>query len=273
MVSGVGFQNTNEDSEEKKPRKKMVSRGLLISIAVLAFALLAWLGLSMWEKSLKGQVEDLRAQTMDINTQIGTTLSKDASDFAVRAHAMEKNLYHEYTVNDILHEVENIMIRDESGNRVVLKSFQYNAGARTKKTFNAGSATITGAGGIVITADADTFDVMAQQIDVFKKSPFFSDVRVGTTDRDDAGRIVFTLTMNVATYDKSPYENVGGDGVETQVMTTEDQEQAQMEETQEMTVPENNEEMNMQEENTVINGTEVQDDEAVDVTQDANTTE
>jgi len=213
MVSGVGFQNTASEDKGIGRHKKKVSGGLIIAATILGLVIIIWIGLKMQNKSLDNELAALEADTLSINTQIGTALSGEASDSALRAYTMEKELYTEYEVNDVLDEIENIMILESSnGNRVVLKSFQFNAGANTKKSFKDGDATITSAGSVTITADADTFDVMAQQIEVFKESSYFDNVQVGTTDRDDSGRIIFTLTMDVVGYDKSPYESGGATG-------------------------------------------------------------
>jgi hypothetical protein len=128
----------------------------------------------------------------------------------VRSQILEDELYRGYDSNAVLGEIENIMVlkeSDNSGHRTVLKSFQYNSGSKTKKTFDDGEATLTGSGSITITADADTFDVMAQQIEAFKTSKYFDNIQVGTTDRDDMGRIIFTLTMDVVGSGASPYED------------------------------------------------------------------
>jgi len=208
MVSGVGFQNTANEEKGKGRHKKTVASGLIIAAVLLGLVIIVWAGLKMQNKSLNNKLALLEENTRNVNTKISTALSEEASDSALRAYAMEKNLYTQYESNEILNEIENIMIlKNADGNRVVLKSFQYNAGAHTKRTFKDGSATTTSAGTVTITADADTFDVMAQQIEAFKTSSYFEGVEVGTTDRDDSGRIVFTLTMNVVGYDKSPYES------------------------------------------------------------------
>ena len=215
MVSGVGFQNTANNEENGGRHKKTVSKGLIVAAVLLVLVIIVWIGLRMQNKSLDNKLATLEADTLNVNTQISTALSEEASDSALRAYTMEKELYKEYESNDILNEIENIMVlKSSDGNRVVLKSFQYNAGAYTKKTYKAGSATLKGAGSVTITADADTFDVMAQQIDAFKTSTYFDNVQVGTTDRDDSGRIVFTLTMDVVKYDQSPYESDNMAGVE-----------------------------------------------------------
>lgn len=213
MVSGVGFQSTTNEDKGISRHKKKVSGGLIIAAVVLGLVIIIWVGLKMQNKSLDNKLAGLEADTLSTNTQIGTALSEEASDSALRAYTMEEELYTEYEVNDVLDEIENIMIlKSSNGNRVVLKSFQFNAGANTKKSFKDGDATITSAGSVTVTADADTFDVMAQQIEAFKESSYFDNVQVGTTDRDDSGRIIFTLTMDVVGYDKSPYESGGTTG-------------------------------------------------------------
>ncbi len=208
MVSGIGFQNTTDNEENKGRHKKTVSKGLIIAAVILVFVILVWLALVMQNKSLDNKLASLKTKTDDVNTQVATTLSDETSDSALRSYAMERELYREYESNDILGEIENIMVlKSSDGNRVVLKSFQYNAGAYMKKAYKVGSATLKGAGSVTITADADTFDVMAQQIDAFKTSDYFENVQVGTTDRDKSGRIVFTLTMDVVKHGQSPYES------------------------------------------------------------------
>ncbi len=236
MVSGTGFQSTTSKDIKGAPRKKTVSRGLLVAAGFLVVTMIAWFGLNMMEQKLEVEklaiVEDVRAT----NAKVQTSLTPEASDFAVRAYAMEDEIYYGYEANDVLKIIEENMIlknSDQSGDRVVLKSFQYNSGAQTKKNFSAGDATIVGLGSVTISADADTFEVMAQQIDVFKnvgyinedkkellisdgededkatelaKVHYFTNVKIGTTDRDDYGRIIFTLTMSVVGYDKTPYE-------------------------------------------------------------------
>jgi len=240
MVSGVGFKNTADEERSGGPRKKTVSRGLLVAAGFLVIVIVIWGGLKMQSSSLDAKLEATKASVISVNKKISTALSEEASDSALRAYTMEEELYIQYESNFILDTIEDIMILKDSdgrGNRVVLKSFQHNAGANTKRTFADGDATTTGAGSVTITADADTFDVMAQQIEAFKnagyideqlkasliangensdkanelaKVYYFPNVKVGTTDRDDLGRIVFTLTMDVAKYDKSPYESGSG---------------------------------------------------------------
>ncbi|MEA3322764.1 MAG: hypothetical protein U9Q12_00935 [Patescibacteria group bacterium] len=214
MASGLGFESTTDVKHKGAPRKKTVSRGLIVAFVLLLLVLLVFGGLKMYEKKLDAQKDGITAQITEQRTRLANALTPETADFIVRARVLEDELYRGYESNDILGEIEDIMIlkeSDQSGNRVVLKSFQYNAGAHTTKKFDAGNATITGAGSVTITADADTFDVMAQQIDAFKKSEYFDNVQVGTTDRDDFGRIIFTLTMDVVGYEKSPYEKKDND--------------------------------------------------------------
>jgi len=209
MASGLGFQSTSTKEQKGMPRKKTVSRGLIVIFIILVLVLLAYAGLNMYKKQLNTQVEDLQAQTKQQRIALNTALSDETADFVVRSAALDKELYRGYDSNDVLGEIEKIMIlkeSDSSGHRTVLKSFQYNSGSKTKKVFDDGKATLTGSGSITITADADTFDVMAQQIDAFKNSDFFDKIQVGTTDRDDSGRIIFTLTMDVVGNSTSPYE-------------------------------------------------------------------
>ncbi|MFA5986251.1 MAG: hypothetical protein WC819_02800 [Parcubacteria group bacterium] len=204
MVSGIGFKNTAvEDDQGGTPRKRTISRALLVSFGVLVVVIASYGLLKLWESSLRSESDVLDGEITAVNDEIVKSLSGETSDFAVRSHVMDKELYRGYDTNDIFQEIERIMIP-----RVVLKSFQHDSGAHEKKTVGTVSSTITGQGKVTITADSDTFDVMAQQIDVFKKSEYFENVKVGTTDRDDFGRIIFTLTMDVKPSTASPYDDV-----------------------------------------------------------------
>lgn len=214
MVSGVGFKSTTDDEQEGAPRKKMVSRGLVIAFSFLVLVIVIYGLLKLWHGSLVSQSRDLDSRTTQINLDIQKSLAaSDVADFASRADVMQNDLYRGYDTNDVLNEIQKIMILKEGGPRVVLKSFEHNAGASEKKTNGNVSSVITGRGNVTISADADTFDVMAQQIEVFKKSDIFDNVVVGTTDRDDSGRIIFTLTMDVVGYEQSPYEKNGLDAL------------------------------------------------------------
>lgn len=203
MVSGIGFKNTT-DEDQGAPRKRTVSRALLVAFGILAAVVITYGLLKLWESSLRSQSNALNQEIDSVNKEISSSLSGEVADFAVRSTVMEKELYRGYDTNDIFEEIENIMIP-----RVVLKSFQHDSGAHEKKTVGSVSSVITGQGKVTISADADTFDVMAQQIDMFKQSKYFTNVKVGTTDRDDSGRIIFTLSMDVQNSDTSPYDQGG----------------------------------------------------------------
>lgn len=209
MASGLGFKGTAPQAGARLPRKKMVAPALLITFGVLVIAGGIYGGLLLWHNALQKNVGKLSTEINNVNADIQAMVEGAAGDFGVRATTMQKDLYKDYETNDILREIERIMIKkssDGSGNRVVLKSFQYNAGAYDKQAFGNTTRTVTGKGNVTISADADSFDVMAQQVEEFKKSDLFDAVKVGTTDRDDTGRIIFTLTMDVNRNDKTPYE-------------------------------------------------------------------
>lgn len=210
MVSGVGFKNTTARAGASTPRKKIVSPALLITFGVLGIVAAAYGIALLWHASLQRTSAALTEEIAAVNDNIRQEMEGNTGDFGVRAAAMQKDLYKDYETNDLLREVENIMIKkssDGTGARVVLKSFQYNAGAYDRQTFGNTVRTVTGKGSLTISADADSFDVMAQQIDRFKASPLFDAVRVGSTDRDESGRIIFTLTMDVNGHGVSPYED------------------------------------------------------------------
>lgn len=214
MVSGVGFKSEASEEQKGVPRKRMVSRGLVVAFIVLVLTGALLGGLKMWESNLNNEIKSLESQVIDTKKEMNDKLSdSDVLDFSQRAGYVEKELYRGHSTNEVLDEIESIMVlNQDTGNRVVLKSFEHNAGAYERKSVGDVSAVITGPGSITISADADNFDVMAQQIEKFKESEYFDNVAVGTTDRDDFGRVVFTLTMDVREFDQSPYETYDGTG-------------------------------------------------------------
>lgn len=192
MVSGVGFKSSIDEEQEGAPRKRMVGRGLTIAFVILILVLAGYFSLKFWHESLVAESTAIDNEIAQINADIEKILvDGDVADFASRAIVMESDLYRGYDTNDVLNEIESIMVlksSDGSGARVVLKSFEHSVGK------------------VNISADADNFDVMAQQIEQFKNSPMFDNIVVGTTDRDDTGRIIFELSMSVVKYDRTPYE-------------------------------------------------------------------
>ncbi len=209
MASGLGFKNASTQQGAQARRKKMVAPALLITFGVLLIAGGTYGALLLWHNALQKKVSGLVREIGNVNVEIQKMVEGSVGDFGVRATTMQKDLYKDYETNDILQEIEQIMIKkssDGSGHRVVLKSFQYNAGAYDKQAFGNTTRTVTGKGNVTISADADSFDVMAQQVEKFKESDLFDAVKVGTTDRDESGRIIFTLTMDVNRNDKTPYE-------------------------------------------------------------------
>jgi hypothetical protein len=210
MTSGLGFQSSDVEEHKGTPRKKTISTGLIISFVLLVLVGLTIFGMNIYNDKLKKELTGLQQQTQHTYSQISTALSDETADFVVRSVAMDKEIDKNYESNIILGEIEKIMIlksSDGSGLRTVLKSFQYNAGSKSTKPVATGETTITSSGTVTITADADNFDVMAQQIDAFKNSELFDNVEVGSTDREDTGRIIFTLTMNVVGGGVIPYES------------------------------------------------------------------
>ncbi|XLQ20409.1 MAG: hypothetical protein ACKUBY_01350 [Candidatus Moraniibacteriota bacterium] len=235
MVSGIGFQSSSEKDNKVKARNKTVSKGTAMGTIFLLITIAAWFFLDMKQKSLEKEVAKIENEITAEGIAASNALSDEIKDIASRSYTMEKELYRGYDSNDILEILEKSMIKkssDDSGNRVVLKSYQYSTGSSTKKQFKDGDATIKSLGSVTITADADTFDVMAQQIETLKnvgyvdeeileieqlkgddgddmlaKKYYFDNVKIGTTDRDDSGRIIFTLTMDVNRGNISPFED------------------------------------------------------------------
>jgi hypothetical protein len=107
----------------------------------------------------------------------------EKADFYKRMDLMKKNIYKAHSSVDVLEEIEKIVVP-----RVVLLSFAH-------------SVEKSGLEQIIITADADEYFLMAQQIAEFKKSDFFKNVRVNDTSMNSVGRIVFTIKMDVASKD------------------------------------------------------------------------
>ena len=143
-------------------------------------------------------------------------MNSEEADFYKRMDLARTNIYKKHSSVSVLNEIENVVVP-----RVVLLSFTHSVDNR-------------GLEQIIVTADADEFYLMAQQIEEFKKSEFFDNVRARDTSKDNVGRIVFTITANVVDTDYTLYSE---DNKEMVQQNYQDQESVQVDEKIQLEVP------------------------------------
>lgn len=177
----VSFKN--ESIQERiENRRKMQSSSIELVIVFLVIIFLAGVfGVMVFYKSnLNKEIEVSNNEIDTKNKEMQRLMVGEKADFYKRMDLMKKNIFKAHSSVDILEEIEKNMVP-----RVVLLSFSH-------------SVEKTGTQQVVISADADDYSLMAQQIAEFKKSNFFKNVRVNDTSMDNVGRIVFSIKMEVA---------------------------------------------------------------------------
>ncbi len=190
----VSFKNESVKQRIEKRRKSQSSSfGVIIAFLILIVVAGVFGVMKFWQSALDEEIAGYDEQINGkdgnggIKGEMQSLMSGEEADFYKRMDLVKKNIYKKHSSVSILNEIENIVVP-----RVVLLSLTHSVDNR-------------GLEQVVITADADEFYLMAQQIEEFKKSKFFGNVRASDTSKDNAGRIVFTITANVVDSDYTLY--------------------------------------------------------------------
>ncbi len=172
---------------EKKRKAQSFSLGIIIVFLILIVVASVFGVMKFWqsklEEEIKGYVETIEGTEnggeIGLKGDMEVIMNSEEADFYKRMDLMKKNLYKKHSSVSVLNEIEKTVIPD-----VVLLSFSHTVENDSLEN-------------IVIKADANTIELMAQQVERFKSNNFFGNVRVGDTSRDANGRIVFNITANV----------------------------------------------------------------------------
>lgn len=210
----VSFKNESVKQRIEKRRKAQSSSfGVIIAFLVLVVVAGVFGVMKFWQSTLDKEIASHDTEIKKINDEMKGVMVSEEADFYKRMELAKTNIYKKHSSVAVLNEIENIVVP-----RVVLLTFVHSVDNQSEQ--------------IVITADADEFYLMAQQIEEFKKSDFFGNVRASDTSKDNVGRIVFTITADIVDSEYTLYSGKSNQGavqkIEESVQSSkESQEEAQ----------------------------------------------
>lgn len=177
---------------EKRRKAQSFSLGVIIVFLVLITVSGVFGVMKFWESALNEEIGGYDEQINEIKGNMQALMNGEEADFYKRMDLVKTNIYKKHSSVSVLNEIENVIVP-----RVVLLSFTHSVDIQGER--------------VIITADADEFYLMAQQIEEFKKSEFFDNVRASDTSKDNVGRIVFTISADVVDKNYTLYseENQG----------------------------------------------------------------
>ena len=175
----VSFKSESVKQRIEKRRKAQSSSfGIVIAFLILVIVIGVFGAMKFWKSALDEEIGGYDEQINEIKGKMQVVMNSEEADFYKRMDLVRTNIYKKHSSVAVLNEIENVIVP-----RVVLLSFMHSVDNQGEQ--------------IVITADADEFYLMAQQIEEFKKSEFFDNVRASDTSKDNVGRIVFTISADV----------------------------------------------------------------------------
>lgn len=188
----VSFKNESiKQRIEKRRKAQSSSLGIVIAFLILVISIGVFGGMKFWQGMLEDEIAVYDKDVAEIKASMNEMVSGSEADFYKRMNLVKEKIYNKHSSITVLNEVEKIMV-----NRVVLLSFSHSVDG-------------TGLEQVSVTADADEFYLMAQQIAEFKNSEFFGNVRASDTSRDNVGRIVFTITADIVDDEMTLYSENG----------------------------------------------------------------
>lgn len=184
----VSFKNESiQERIESRKRKQAFSLEVIVIFLILVAIVGTFGVMKFWQNNLNKEIANVDLDISKVNSDIEKLLSGGNADFYKRSEIMSEKIYQKHSSPAILTEIEKLVVP-----RVVLLSFVHTVDKTDGETIN-------------ITADADEYYLMAQQIKKFKESSFFSEVRASDTSRNSVGRIVFTIKARVSDNDSLLY--------------------------------------------------------------------
>ena len=170
MTSINLYQTSSEQGGQQK--ESIFNGGFIISLSLLVVTLLVLGGLKIYSASLAGQNVAITNQIQQEKTAISGNSKLDRlTDFQKRVIAITADINSKEYIKDVLQNVTASLV---SG--IVLTDFSYDNGV------------------VTLTANANGFQNVAQQILSFKQSPHFANVSVSNISRGDKA-ISFTVGM------------------------------------------------------------------------------
>lgn len=172
-MTNINLSQSFREADAANQKKRPVDRGIYISISVLILVLLAFgilKGGTSWLNSKKKAVDiSIASETRNLE---GESVDRVA-DFQQRMNVIGDNISSKKDINKILGQIGQAMVQGS-----IVGSLQ-----------NTGEL-------VSLNIVSDNFLVAAKQLLNFKKSSYFSNVKVKDVSRDQDGKVMFTLEMN-----------------------------------------------------------------------------
>ncbi len=172
-MTNINLSQSFRESDASSQKKRPVDKGIFISITVLILVFLVFGILksgTFWLNSKKKTVDNnIASETRNLE---GENVDKVA-DFQQRMNMIGNNISSKKDINGVFGQIGQAMVQGS-----IVGSLQ-----------NTGKL-------VSLKIVSDNFLVAAKQLLSFKKSSYFSNVKLKDISRDQSGKVVFTLEMN-----------------------------------------------------------------------------
>ena len=165
--------NLSQSTQQGPVQKtSAIDKGIFTSLAILAIVLIVFGGLKMWTSRLQSQKAAVDGQTATETRGLEGSEANRAADFYERLAKIGGNLASENNPAETLGQVEKSVIPGS-----VIASLNSSGGALSLKI------------------SSDNFLTAAKQLLAFKKSDYFSGVKITEISRDTEGKVILSLAM------------------------------------------------------------------------------
>lgn len=160
----------------QEPIKKTstLDKGIYISLAMLAVALLIFGGLKLWTSWLQSEKRTIEGQIAAESRGLEGAEIDQVADFNERLLRISENLAVHKDPNETLSEAEKLVV---PGSVVTLLSYS--------------------GGAVSLKVATDNFLVAAKQLLGLKKSGYFGNIKITEISRDTEGKVILSLAMQV----------------------------------------------------------------------------
>lgn len=172
----TSFASPEQSTKTHHKRNRASTQGLVFGIIFLLVIVGIWIGMKLYLGSLESVNNELVEKVETAHQQYEPVVVSDVMDFSERLEIVNSvNASHDSVMIALLFDLEAVMVP-----RVVLSLVDL-------------ERSVEGENHIRIEGDADEFDILAQQELAMRESGDFTDLIMGDTSIDDAGRKTFML--------------------------------------------------------------------------------
>lgn len=165
--------NLSQSTQQGPVQKtSAIDKGIFTSLAILAIALVVFGGLKLWASRIQSQKDAIDRQTAAETRGLEGNEANRAADFYERLTKIGGNIAAENNPAEMLGQVEKSVIPGS-----VITSLDSSGGSLSLKI------------------SSDNFLTAAKQLLAFKRSDYFSGVKITEISRDTEGKVILSLAM------------------------------------------------------------------------------